>query len=186
MPADPSLSVVVTVLNEAGSVDELYRRTVAALDGQAFELVFVDDGSTDGTFAALERLHAGDPRVRAVRLKRNDHARPEQARADVRRGVLVARLDVLPLPAVLDDALERCLVIAGDGRIGVLVDRDACGRVRDEDEDRPTVFAVHCFADGVGDIDELGAPLGPEPDLLHAESYSAPPATGGIAASGAP
>jgi glycosyltransferase involved in cell wall biosynthesis len=71
MAEDPSLSVVVTVLNEAGSVDELYRRTVASLDGSAFEIVFVDDGSTDGTFAALSRLHAGDPRVRAVRLKRN-------------------------------------------------------------------------------------------------------------------
>src|SRR5581483_491459 len=55
--ADPELSVVVTVLNEAGSVDELYRRAVAALDGRTFELVFVDDGSTDGTFAALARLH---------------------------------------------------------------------------------------------------------------------------------
>src|SRR5581483_7895087 len=68
---DPDLSVVVTVLNEAASVDELYRRAVAALDGRTFELVFVDDGSTDGTFAALARLHTADPRVRAVRLKRN-------------------------------------------------------------------------------------------------------------------
>jgi undecaprenyl-phosphate 4-deoxy-4-formamido-L-arabinose transferase len=65
------LSVVVTLLNEAATVDELYRRTVAALDGKPFELVFVDDGSTDGTFAELARLHATDPRVRAVRLKRN-------------------------------------------------------------------------------------------------------------------
>ena len=71
MAGDPSLSVIVTVLNEAGSVDELYRRTLAALDGAPFELVFVDDGSTDGTFAELARLHAADPRVRAVRLKRN-------------------------------------------------------------------------------------------------------------------
>ena len=71
MPADPDVSVVVTVLNEAASVDELYRRTTAALTGESYELVFVDDGSTDGTFAALTRLHAQDPRVRAVRLKRN-------------------------------------------------------------------------------------------------------------------
>jgi undecaprenyl-phosphate 4-deoxy-4-formamido-L-arabinose transferase len=65
------LSVVVTVLNEEGSVEELYRRTAAALDRRPWELVFVDDGSTDGTFSVLERLHADDPRVRAVRLKRN-------------------------------------------------------------------------------------------------------------------
>src|SRR3954463_11067452 len=71
MQASPELSVVVTLLNEEAAVDELYRRAVASLDGRTFELLFVDDGSTDGTFAALERLHGADPRVRAVRLKRN-------------------------------------------------------------------------------------------------------------------
>src|SRR5919197_6294931 len=69
----PDLSIVVTVFNEAGSLEELYRRTVAALapGPRSYELIFVDDGSTDGTFAALERLHASDPHVRAVRFKRN-------------------------------------------------------------------------------------------------------------------
>jgi undecaprenyl-phosphate 4-deoxy-4-formamido-L-arabinose transferase len=90
LPA-PDLSVVVTLYNEAASVDELYRRTVAVLDPgpRTFELIFVDDGSTDGTFAALERLHASDPRVRAVRFKRNFgqhpamHAGLARARGDV-------------------------------------------------------------------------------------------------------
>src|SRR5919198_2668549 len=87
----PDLSVVVTVFNEAASLEELYRRTVAALEPgpRTFELIFVDDGSTDGTFAALERLHASDPRVRAVRFKRNFgqhpamHAGLARARGDV-------------------------------------------------------------------------------------------------------
>jgi undecaprenyl-phosphate 4-deoxy-4-formamido-L-arabinose transferase len=90
LPA-PDLSVVVTVLNEAGSVEELYRRTVSVLDpgSRTFELIFVDDGSTDGTFAVLERLHDADPRVRAVRFKRNFgqhpamHAGLSRARGDV-------------------------------------------------------------------------------------------------------
>jgi undecaprenyl-phosphate 4-deoxy-4-formamido-L-arabinose transferase len=90
LPA-PDVSIVVTVLNEAASVDELYRRTIAALDSgpRTFELIFVDDGSTDGTFAALERLHGVDPRVRAVRFKRNFgqhpamHAGLSRARGDV-------------------------------------------------------------------------------------------------------
>ena len=69
----PDLSVVVPILNEERSLPELYRRTTAALTelGRSYELIFIDDGSSDGTFAALERLHAEDERVRAVRFKRN-------------------------------------------------------------------------------------------------------------------
>jgi undecaprenyl-phosphate 4-deoxy-4-formamido-L-arabinose transferase len=87
----PDLSVVVTVLDEERSVEELYRRTVATLEalGSTFELLFVDDGSTDGSFAVLERLHAADGRVRVVRFKRNFgqhpamHAGLARARGDV-------------------------------------------------------------------------------------------------------
>jgi undecaprenyl-phosphate 4-deoxy-4-formamido-L-arabinose transferase len=90
LPA-PDVSVVVTVFNEAGCVEELYRRTVAALEPgpRTFELIVVDDGSTDGTFAMLERLHGGDQRVRAVRFKRNFgqhpamHAGLSRARGDI-------------------------------------------------------------------------------------------------------
>ena len=90
----PELSVVVTLLNEAATVDELYRRTVTALDGKPFELVFVDDGSTDGTFAALARLHTADPRVRAVRLKRNFGQHPAMAAGLVRtRGDAIVTMD---------------------------------------------------------------------------------------------
>src|SRR5213593_4168710 len=87
----PDVSVVVTVFDEERSVDELYRRTVAALDalGRQYEIVFVDDGSRDGTFARIERLHERDGRVRAVRFKRNFgqhpamHAGLARARGDV-------------------------------------------------------------------------------------------------------
>ena len=90
LPA-PDVSIVVTLYNEADSLDELFRRTLKALEPgpRTFELIFVDDGSTDGTFAVLERLHAADPRVRAVRFKRNFgqhpamHAGLARARADV-------------------------------------------------------------------------------------------------------
>ncbi|HUQ22074.1 MAG TPA: glycosyltransferase family 2 protein [Gaiellaceae bacterium] len=89
MPDTPALSVVVTLLNEEGSVEELYRRTVSALDGKQFELILVDDGSTDGTWSAVERLHGADPRVHAVRFKRNFgqhpamHAGLSRARGDI-------------------------------------------------------------------------------------------------------
>jgi undecaprenyl-phosphate 4-deoxy-4-formamido-L-arabinose transferase len=83
------LSIVVPVRNEADTIEELYRRTVAALDGRTFELIVVDDGSTDDTAAVLERLHAADPRVRVVRFKRSFgqhpamHAGFTRARGDI-------------------------------------------------------------------------------------------------------
>ena len=93
---EPEISVVVTLYNESASLDELYRRTVASLDalGQAFEIIFVDDGSTDGSFAELERLHAADPRVRAVRFRRNFGQHPAMHAGLVRaQGDVVVTMD---------------------------------------------------------------------------------------------
>src|SRR5258705_12163824 len=60
LPA-PDVSIVVTLFNEAASVEELYRRTLEALDPgpRTVELSFVDDRSKDGTVAAAERPHRG-------------------------------------------------------------------------------------------------------------------------------
>jgi glycosyltransferase involved in cell wall biosynthesis len=67
------ISVVVPVCNEEASVEPLFDELRSALDelGHDWEVLFVDDGSTDGTFAALTRLHAEEPGVRIVRLRRN-------------------------------------------------------------------------------------------------------------------
>jgi glycosyltransferase involved in cell wall biosynthesis len=67
------ISVVVPVYNEERSVALLYDELRSALDqlGSAWEAIFVDDGSTDGTFAALTRLHNTADNVRVVRLRRN-------------------------------------------------------------------------------------------------------------------
>jgi undecaprenyl-phosphate 4-deoxy-4-formamido-L-arabinose transferase len=92
----PDVSVVVTLFNEAACVEELYRRSLAALDDgpRTFELIFVDDGSTDGTFAVLERLHRSDPRVRAVRFKRNFGQHPAMhAGLSRARGEIVVTMD---------------------------------------------------------------------------------------------
>src|SRR3712207_2741140 len=69
----PEVSLVVPIFNEEATVDELARRTLATLEelGRPFEVIFVDDGSRDATYAKLEKLHARDPRVRVVRFKRN-------------------------------------------------------------------------------------------------------------------
>jgi len=67
------ISVVVPVYNEERSVALLYEELQAALEprGEAWEAIYVDDGSSDGSFAALTRLHARADNVRVVRLRRN-------------------------------------------------------------------------------------------------------------------
>src|SRR6476619_1906161 len=90
----PEVSVVVTVFNEAGSLEELCRRAVAALEGRDFELIVVDDGSTDGSFAVVERLHEEDDRIHGVRLKRNFGQHPAMHAGLVRsRGEIVVTMD---------------------------------------------------------------------------------------------
>jgi undecaprenyl-phosphate 4-deoxy-4-formamido-L-arabinose transferase len=92
----PDLSIVVTLYNEAASLEELYQRTVAALapGPRSYEILFVDDGSTDGTFAAVERLAASDPNIRAVRFKRNFGQHPAMHAGLARaRGDIVVTMD---------------------------------------------------------------------------------------------
>jgi undecaprenyl-phosphate 4-deoxy-4-formamido-L-arabinose transferase len=88
------ISVVVPVQNEAGTVAELYHRAVDSLGEREFELIFVDDGSTDDTWARLRSLHERDPRVRAVRFKRNFGQHPAMHAGFVRaRGEIVVTMD---------------------------------------------------------------------------------------------
>ncbi len=67
------ISIVVPVYNEERSVALLYDELQAALDplGHTWEVVFADDGSTDGSLTALTRLYAAHDNVRVVRLRRN-------------------------------------------------------------------------------------------------------------------
>ena len=69
----PDLSVVIPLYNEEPNVAQLHRELSGALGawGRTYELLLIDDGSTDGTFAALKKLQAGDPHVRVIALRRN-------------------------------------------------------------------------------------------------------------------
>jgi glycosyltransferase involved in cell wall biosynthesis len=69
----PELSVVVPLHNEALNLEPLYREFVETLErwGRPFELILVDDGSTDGSFEILERLQKADPRVTVIQFRRN-------------------------------------------------------------------------------------------------------------------
>jgi glycosyltransferase involved in cell wall biosynthesis len=74
-PPDPSVvySVVVPVFNEEGNVEALAGRVIATMEGvgETFELLFVDDGSSDRTPALLASLAVREPRVRVLRFTRN-------------------------------------------------------------------------------------------------------------------
>jgi glycosyltransferase involved in cell wall biosynthesis len=69
----PSVSVVVPLVNEEATLASLYDEVRRALDaaGYDWEIVYVDDGSTDGSYRELVRLHAAYTNVRVVRLRRN-------------------------------------------------------------------------------------------------------------------
>src|SRR5713226_8271100 len=69
-----AISVVVPVMNEEQNVRPLYEKLSAQLNalGRNYEVIFVDDGSTDKTFAELKTLHANNPSiVRVIRFRRN-------------------------------------------------------------------------------------------------------------------
>jgi glycosyltransferase involved in cell wall biosynthesis len=69
----PELSVVIPVRNEAPGLKELHRELTQTLSawGRSYELIIVDDGSTDESFNVLGRLQAADPRLRVIRFRRN-------------------------------------------------------------------------------------------------------------------
>ena len=67
------LSIVIPLYNEEENVEQLYTQLKAALEGvgREYEIIIVDDGSTDGSFDILKRLHEGDERLKVIRFRRN-------------------------------------------------------------------------------------------------------------------
>jgi dolichol-phosphate mannosyltransferase len=112
------LSVVAPVYNEVGTIDQFYARVCAALEGIRFEIVLVDDGSTDGSDVELGKLASNDPRVRLVQLSRNfGHQTALTAGLDHARGDAVVMLDAdlqdppELIPRMLDHWRAGCDVI---------------------------------------------------------------------------
>jgi dolichol-phosphate mannosyltransferase len=112
------LSVVAPVYNEVGTIDQFYARGCAALEGIRFEIVLVDDGSTDGSDVELGKLASNDPRVRLVQLSRNfGHQTALTAGLDHARGDAVVMLDAdlqdppELIPRMLDHWRAGCDVI---------------------------------------------------------------------------
>jgi glycosyltransferase involved in cell wall biosynthesis len=69
----PELSVILPIFNEADNIEPLFAELIPAMEatGRSFEIIAVDDGSQDNSFALLTQVHQRDVRVRVVRLRRN-------------------------------------------------------------------------------------------------------------------
>ena len=94
MPGGVALSVVVPVKDEAGNVAPLVREIAAALTGQDHEILFIDDGSSDGTAAALTALKAEIPQLRVLRHGRNlGQSRGIRTGVQAARGEIIVTLD---------------------------------------------------------------------------------------------
>ncbi|HEX7062222.1 MAG TPA: glycosyltransferase family 2 protein [Woeseiaceae bacterium] len=92
------LSIVVPLYNEEGSVEPLYRAITDALDSlpleHGAEILFVDDGSSDTTFACAERLALLDRRLRVVKFRRNfGQTSAMAAGIDLARGTYIVTMD---------------------------------------------------------------------------------------------
>lgn len=107
---DPAVTLVVPGLNEAESLPLLAAQVKEALGDTVYELIFVDDGSTDESWQVIKELHDADPAVRGVRLRKNFgkamalSAGFERARADI---VVTMDADLQDDPADLPQMIEK-------------------------------------------------------------------------------
>lgn len=120
--ATPAVSVVVPVFNEVENVDPLIERLVDALEktGKPFEIICVDDGSTDGSFARLKEANKKDSRVVAVKFRRNFGQTPAFAAGfDLARGDWIVTIDAdlqndpADIPKLLAKAEEGYDIVSG-------------------------------------------------------------------------
>src|SRR5258708_2921796 len=92
----PTYSIVAPVFNEEETVPHFYQRIVGVMEqlGESFEVVLVNDGSQDGSYAVMKQLHQQDPRVRVVDFSRNfGHQIAISAGLDHARGDAVVIID---------------------------------------------------------------------------------------------
>ena len=108
----PDISVVIPVFNEVDSIDELHGQIVAAICGmqRTYEVMYINDGSRDGSREKLNELAARDPNVSVVHFRKNFGKSPALAAGFARvRGQIVLTLDadLQDDPALIPDFVAR-------------------------------------------------------------------------------
>jgi len=118
----PELSIVIPVYNERDNIAPLYqglKQVLGELD-VSYEVIAVDDGSTDGSFEELRRLHLEDPALKVIRLRRNfGQAAAFAAGFDRARGEIIISMDAdlqydpADLRRLLDKMAEGYDIVSG-------------------------------------------------------------------------
>jgi glycosyltransferase involved in cell wall biosynthesis len=118
----PEISIVVPFYNEEENAGELYRRLTRVLGRlkRTYELIFIDDGSTDGTYGLLLKIHRKDPHVQLIRMKKNfGQTAGLQAGFDYAAGEIIISMDgdlqhdPDDIPAFLDKLAEGYDIVSG-------------------------------------------------------------------------
>jgi dolichol-phosphate mannosyltransferase len=105
-------SIVAPAVNEEDTLPHFYERVVAVMEqvGEPFEVVLINDGSSDGTFRVMRALHERDPRVRVIDFSRNfGHQIAISAGLDYARGdaVIIIDSDLQDPPEVIPQLIAR-------------------------------------------------------------------------------
>ncbi len=108
----PVYSIIAPVFNEEETLPHFYRRVVDVMEGigESFELVLINDGSSDGSFLRMQDLHQRDPRVRVIDFSRNfGHQIAISAGLDHARGraVIIIDADLQDPPEVIPELIKH-------------------------------------------------------------------------------
>jgi len=107
----PIYSIVVPVMNEEGNVELISKRIIDALqNNDSYEILFVDDGSTDNTLSILKQLHSSNSKIKYVSFSRNfGHQSALKAALDNAKGNCVISLDgdLQHPPELIPDMIEK-------------------------------------------------------------------------------
>ena len=118
----PAYSVVVPLFNEQESVAQLYVKITEVMDtiGEPYEVVFIDDGSKDGTFRMLSEIASADRRVTVVKLRRNfGQTAALKAGFDHSQGEIIISMDgdlqhdPAEIPVFIDKIKEGYDIVSG-------------------------------------------------------------------------
>jgi glycosyltransferase involved in cell wall biosynthesis len=116
------LSIVIPLYNEEENVQPLYEQLKTTLEevGREYEIIIVDDGSTDGSFDVLKRLHQDDERLKVIRFRRNfGQTAAFAAGFDLSKGEVVITMDAdlqndpADIPLLLEKVAEGYDVVSG-------------------------------------------------------------------------